>query len=538
LIKQLNSEEAINLIESDLDSHIMVLGSSGSGKTSGPGRYIKNLLHDKSRGGIVLCFKKDEAKDWIRECQLRSRPFVLASEMPINWHHEMSFCAGDLSSNITELFYNTGDSGGQKGDSGNNHFEESAKNLCRALFDYLIRYNSPSLSRAMATLSTLEDPKGDFYQYVTTCVDSIKLKCEDLDLWMSLTALSSHVEKDQSKKADSEKGGIRSSLLRPLNPIFRNRKYFEGDINNCFTFDRIFAKGEIYIIDLPCDIDPSAVYIQKFIKFIFQKRIGSQQGRTENGTFIYADECQNFISPSDPNFFTWSRGYKHTNIYLTQGKSAVESKLGDKAATTLFQNCATTICCMSIDNSLIKLLRELIGRQKSERRSENRGYSDQSTGNSSANHGHSISQAQEFIIEAADLRELSRGGFVKDSFRVNYCDVGSISLISGSIFHVNWKQDCRSREKCGFKRNYGCVSQAFRIDKKDKKRAKKKEEIEKTLMLTGRSPLEHKVSQIINFLVFLTLLASAIYFLKRSDGFKKFDKIEDDLKFLREYFNG
>jgi len=43
-----------------------ILGDTGSGKTSGSGKAMARAMLNAGFGGLVLCKKIDESKDWIR----------------------------------------------------------------------------------------------------------------------------------------------------------------------------------------------------------------------------------------------------------------------------------------------------------------------------------------------------------------------------------------------------------------------------------------------------------------------------------------
>ena len=68
---QLTSSHAFTLEQSF--EGVQVFGGTGSGKTSGSGKALARSLLHAGYGGLVLCAKPDEAKNWLAHAKATGR---------------------------------------------------------------------------------------------------------------------------------------------------------------------------------------------------------------------------------------------------------------------------------------------------------------------------------------------------------------------------------------------------------------------------------------------------------------------------------
>ena len=103
--------------------------------------------------------------------------------------------------------------------------------------------------------------------------------------------------------------------------------------------------GKIIVVNIPMSQSETiAKLVSIFLKLLFQgtmkQRISLAQTNSKINTkrycFMIADECQFFLTESDPEYLAVSRQSKAINIFLTQTIEQIEYVLGEKLAKVLF----------------------------------------------------------------------------------------------------------------------------------------------------------------------------------------------------------
>lgn len=151
-----------------------------------------------------------------------------------------------------------------------------------------------------------------------------------------------------------------SSILKFLKPFYENEYLYHYFCNaEALDFRKIIYEEEkIIVLNLPNSIfgDTSA-FVSQILRANFRDTVKSRgedwlqsQGYGENKfTFLLIDEYQQFInsksssSMDDNNWFDTSRGYGHINIICTQSIDSLISKTNEAYTNQLIGNCRNII---------------------------------------------------------------------------------------------------------------------------------------------------------------------------------------------------
>lgn len=129
---------------------ILILGATGSGKSSGSGKTIAQSFLNAGYGGLVLCAKADERRLWERYCRATGRTkdlIIFGPNQPYKFNfidHELNRAGSGagLTENLINLFSTVleiAERGqGNGGREGEEYWKRANRQLCRNLVDLLI----------------------------------------------------------------------------------------------------------------------------------------------------------------------------------------------------------------------------------------------------------------------------------------------------------------------------------------------------------------------------------------------------------------
>jgi hypothetical protein len=355
-----------------------IFGGIGSGKTSGSGKWIAKSFLKNGFGGIVLCGKPDEAKDWMGYAKEAGREqdlivFREGSEWQFNpLHYEMNRKGegAGQTSNITNLFMNIfrmGQriSGGGEAQESERFWENSLRRCINRTTD-LLKLAGEEISvfnmvEALSTAPIGEEMPNQIANASQKEMEEIMagnycIKClnqagenqktdqdeRDFNLVYNyfLRDFANLPEKTRSTIMEMYMGLAEPFLTGLLNDHFAK----ETTLLPEWTFD-----GKIIVLDFPVkNYLEAGIYAQCIFKLLWQQATERRKVvETTVPCFIWADESQYFINEYDMLFQTTARSSRACTVLLSQNISNYYAVMGGKNAEarvdSLLGNLATKI---------------------------------------------------------------------------------------------------------------------------------------------------------------------------------------------------
>ena len=339
---------------SDFNCHILCLGISGAGKSSGSGAAIRRALlragvaEGQPSGGIVGIVKADETETWIREARENGRENSLIVFRDDGVHGfnflDAEFArrgAGAVGSAVDYIMCICEAARDHVASSGSQDFFDDAKKQ-------LLRKTLPILYAATGTIRLADVAR--FIQSAPTSLDEMKDEAwQASSFWFAMMALArkkpvvpldpdqfnqiGRYWKDEYARLDGKtRGNIAISLTTVLD------RFVSGPLARAFCGKTTFTMestwhGAIVICDFPClTMNEDGIIANRLIKLAYQRSILTRASQApehrQNLSFCYADECQAVLAPEDADYLATARSANACVVYLTQSISAFYNKIG------------------------------------------------------------------------------------------------------------------------------------------------------------------------------------------------------------------
>lgn len=362
----------------DAQTGVMVFGATGSGKTSGPGKHFAIAYLAAGFGGLVLCQKKEECRQWqeyAAKCG-RSEDLVIVDAAGawrfnfLDWEASRPEEGGGLSINIVNLLDELGLAiGGQSesGDPGSKFWEDSLHHMNTNLVELALLAGLPvtlPLLRSIVTTApyTPEQAADATWKAKSACAAiiaeadkttanaaaPIRADFEECrEYW--LTEFPNLSENTRSIIVLTFSMLVRPLITRPLRQIFSA----DTNIKPEDTFN-----GKIIIINIPVQEFRLVGRIANLaFKYCFQIAVLRRVQPADRMSFLrpvflWADEAQQFVTRFDPEYQAVARSAGGCTVYLTQNREsfrralknydAVDSLLGNLQCKVFCQNAGET----------------------------------------------------------------------------------------------------------------------------------------------------------------------------------------------------
>ncbi|MDD5459012.1 MAG: TraM recognition domain-containing protein [Phycisphaerae bacterium] len=422
---------------------VAVFGATGSGKTSGAAKHLAIGYLAADFGGLVLCAKKEERRQWVEWAAAtdRSEDLVIIDASGdwrfnfLDWEASRAGEGAGLTLNIVALLDEiagaiAGGAGKAEGGGDNKFFEDALHHMNINLVDLPLFAGLPvSLPLLRSIVNTAPrspaEALSEAWQQESVCAAMLREakkvvseqstnNLEDYEecrqYWLQeFPALS---EKTRSIITLSFSMLVRPFLTRPL------RKLFSTDTN--ITPEDAF-KGKIIIIDLPVQEFRLAGRVANLAwKYCFQVAVLRRmqpKGRYLRPVFLWADEAQNFITEFDAEYQAVARSAGGCTVYLTQNRESYRRVLGNNdAVDSLLGNLQAKFFCQNSGDTnewAAKLFGEHWLKVKTTSFSSNAGSPDGKDSTSSSG-GISTSEQRRFLVEPSLFTVLKRGGEIYD----------------------------------------------------------------------------------------------------------------------------
>lgn len=339
----------------DSQAGVLVVGITGSGKTSGSGTLLARSYLQAGFGGLVLCVKPDEANLWRRYAQQtgRSNDLVFFGSDRrwkfnfLDYEARRPGTGAGLSENLIHLItemasIGTGEHGAAK--SEDPFWDRAMRSLIRNLLDLLLLAHQPVTLAAMydvlrsaptntgvAASQSWKD-RSACYRLLLAAEDATCGKDTEADMeqvrgyW--LTDFPGMPDKTRGSVVEMFRTMAEALLRGPIRGLFCDK--------TTIVPEHALA-GKVIVVDLPVkqwgEVGRYAGVLWKYcLQKSLERRADNPHGNARP-VMIWADEFQFFISKSDFLFQTTARSSRAATVYLTQTRSGLLAALGGEATS-------------------------------------------------------------------------------------------------------------------------------------------------------------------------------------------------------------
>ena len=352
----------------------IVLGNTGSGKSSGTAAHLSRAMLRAGYGGLVLCAKIGEADAWRARAEAAGRTGDLVfvtdgGPSRLNFlDYELTEGSKDtegvvgLLTAMTQVL--------EPDDGRQDVWERAGKELLRNAL-HLLQLAGEQMTATSILDACMDD--NSVTAYIEQAKNIVLTEGEKIDLG----AIEKYYKREIFKMSDKTRSSLSMSLSSTLGSFKR------GTMRELFTTTTTVRPtdtraGKIIVIDLPKEkYNELGVLAAAVWKCSFQRAM--QREKTDDSTrpvFLFADECHFFTGAGDRNFQTTARSSKTATVYLTQNFPTLADKYGGDArgeakAKGLLGNLVTKIWHANDCPATNTLAAETIAKTLQERESRN-----------------------------------------------------------------------------------------------------------------------------------------------------------------------
>ena len=435
----------------------MLFGGTGSGKSSGPGRFLALKYLAAQWGGLVLTVKPDEKETWQSYCKMTGREKDLIILEPggkesFNFLEYLSTVSSDARSvteNIVDVFSTVINAGAlQEGGSNTDPFWQNALEML--IFNVIdlskLAYGKVSIPlmydivQAIPKGNVHPQPEGSELKAFQKAFEAARTNVTaKIETWVESWTLEqqSRLKDEALFEAELLQTVPDARLLKMLDSFFFDTfiplsDKTRGIIDFSFSgllfrllrepIYSLFCKhpptftpedslrGKIILLNLPAKIfHRVGIDVQILFKFLWQKAMEARNVR-ENGkpVFIFVDEAHLMIHPTDQEVQTTARSSRIATVYITQNISNLFAAMGGPKSESRVKSFLGTLASKwfmaNSDQDTNKYASELIGEAYFEDRSESTTVS----ANISQTSGRSLKLQR--IVRPEQFQSLRTGG--------------------------------------------------------------------------------------------------------------------------------
>jgi hypothetical protein len=411
---------------------VIAWGATGGGKSSGPGAHLGLAYLAADFSGIVLCAKKEERRQWEKWAPSVGRTADLriidqSGKWRFNFLDAEAARAGEgagLAINIVSLLDEiAGAMGSGKGEGGgdNKWFEDALHHMNMNLVQLPLLAGlqvSLTLLRSIVNSAptTLDESKSEAWQKgacaaILREADSATAGADE-DTRAEFEECQSYWTHEWPTLSDKTRSIVQLSFSMLVQPLLMRplRRLFCADTN--ITPEEVFEKGLIIIVDLPVQEFRLAGRIANLIwKYCMQVAIMRRTPPTDGSylrpCFIWADECQNFVSRFDTEYQAVARSAGGCTVYLTQTREALRRVLGDSdTVDSLLANLQAKFFCQNTGDTNEWASKSVFGEHWEDVTGSTQGGSAEGA----TTHGTTTSEQLRRYVDPSWFARLKRGG--------------------------------------------------------------------------------------------------------------------------------
>lgn len=419
-----------------------IFGTTGSGKTSGPGRLLASTFLSSDYGGVVLCAKLEERRQWEFWAHQAGRekdliiiePGGSACFNPLDWQALQPGRVGLAAEVVSLLMEMAAPQLGSKGGDGENRFfRDSLRILLFNLvqlailagYEVSLLLLRMILSSAPQTLDqaadkTWKDGEGACARLLreaeqaTSGDPEIKADYEECRTYWTHSYAATHPR--TRSIFDLEFGTLISPLVTmPLRPLFAGK--------TTVTPEDAF-QGRILLVDIPVQEFRLAGRLANIIvKYCFQLAVMRRRppGNASDflrPVFLWMDEAQNFVTHFDAEYQAVARSAGGCSVLLFQNREILLSALGSEAhVDALLGNLSHKWFTANSSPETNSWAAELFGHRYVGVTSTSWGRTGGGadwTGGSGRSAGVQLSEDRRFVLEPSAFSTLKTGGAAND----------------------------------------------------------------------------------------------------------------------------
>jgi len=350
---------------------VLILGATGSGKTSGSGATMAEAFLRAGFGGLILTVKTDEAEHWRKLCAHCGREKDLVVVRPggdwrlnlLAYEAQRPGAGGGLAKNLVAFCRNLlAIATRSQGQGVNEQFWQSATDqLLNATFDLFL----------MAGGEITFDRLANFVAAAPTPKENETLPASEA-AWLRIPVFGEVLKKAKENAASAEDLRVfkrTTDYWRKIYPglssktrtsitlgVFAMLDTFRGrDIPDLISSDtnltpESIMSGKIVVLDLPIkEFGQTGLLIQSAWKYLFQMALERQAKAgdpSRRPVFLWEDEGQHFFSNHDHHFQATARSARVCRVILSQNLHNFYMEFGGAggaAANSVFGNLNTKI---------------------------------------------------------------------------------------------------------------------------------------------------------------------------------------------------
>ena len=346
---------------------VLILGRTGSGKTSGSGFTFAEAFLRGGFGGLVLTVKKGEAEHWRNLCACCGRENDLivvrrGGDWKLNvlaYEAQRPGQGTGLSENLTSFCRNLLRISTRSQGPGNSDpvWQSAGDQLLNATFDlFLLAGGGITFDRLAAFVSAAPTEK-----FPANEADWLKIPVFGEVFGKAKNAVSSPEDKRIFAKARDYwfkvyPGYASKTRTSVTLGIFAMFDAFRGrDVPALISSDtnitpESIMSGKIVVLDLPLkELQHTGLMVQSAWKYLFQTALERQHNDNSprrRPVFLWEDEGQYFFSDHDHHFQDTARGSRVCRVILTQNLPSFYKEFGrdgEAIANSVFGNLNTKV---------------------------------------------------------------------------------------------------------------------------------------------------------------------------------------------------
>ncbi len=382
----------------DAFEHTLIFGGTGSGKTSGSGRALAHAFLQAGFGGLVLCAKPEEAERWVeyaRDCG-RDRSIV---RMDASGRYRFNFLdylmnlppeqGGGLVDNAVNTFLRVleaaqtrGAARGGQDDTGfwQKAIRELLSHALGSLYHAYGRITLDELVKLVISAPTSEEQGRDpNFQQSSFCYHTMRRLFTNPAVPLAdreAALLVSYFGQNFGRLDPKTRSNIVISLTAEISP------FLKGPLHTLFCSEtniipEITHEGAIIVVDLPIKrFEHTGAVAQMLVKYLWQKATERREVAADTRpVFLWADECQFFISDYDREFQSTARSAHAATVYITQNLPSLYAQIGGRnpqdLADAIIGNFQTKIFHANTDHRTNQWAADTIGRAIQRRSNRN-----------------------------------------------------------------------------------------------------------------------------------------------------------------------
>jgi len=426
---------------------VQIFGAIGSGKTSGSGDAIAKAFLRQGFGGLVMCAKPEERRDWERRCTEtgRSQHLIIFSPSEkwrfnfLDYELRRSGSGAGLTENLVNLLTSVTEIvEGKQGMSGGDPFWDRAmKELLRNTVDLLTlskgRLSLEDICKLIVDAPTAAQIGDKKWQSTSFCAECI--------------AIAEKKEKNQRESHDFDVAtryflhSFATLDSRPRTSIISTFTSIADVLSHGLAWELLstetnlvpevtYKDGAIILLDLSIqEYNELGRIVQGIFKYMFQRAILRRDASLEpRPVFLWADEAQNFISSFDYQAQAVARSARLCTVYLTQNISnyyAVLGAGGRDEANALLGNFQTKIFHANGDQPTNQYASDIIAQEWTTTHNYGTSQSDESSSRSGGG-----SESVQYKVLPGEFTILRKGG------PANNLEVDGIIFQGGRIWNA------------------------------------------------------------------------------------------------------